>query len=51
MNIMSADHDEWFWKDAEKFDPDRFISADGKFVNAEKVYAFGFGNSLNDKKF
>jgi len=43
LNIWSGDHDEHFWKDPMKFDPNRFISPDGKLTNMEKVCTFGFG--------
>ncbi|XP_003228821.3 cytochrome P450 1A5 [Anolis carolinensis] len=46
VNQWQVNHDEKLWKDPSSFNPERFLSADGKDVNkdeSEKVLTFGLG--------
>uniref|UniRef100_A0A803TN63 unspecific monooxygenase n=1 Tax=Anolis carolinensis TaxID=28377 RepID=A0A803TN63_ANOCA len=46
INQWQVNHDENLWKDPSSFNPERFLSADGKDVNKderEKVLIFGLG--------
>ncbi|XP_003228822.2 cytochrome P450 1A5 [Anolis carolinensis] len=46
INQWQVNHDENLWKDPSSFNPERFLSTDGKDVNkdeSEKVLIFGLG--------
>ncbi|XP_061451358.1 cytochrome P450 1A5-like isoform X2 [Rhineura floridana] len=46
VNQWQVNHDENLWKDPSSFNPERFLTADGKGVNkdeSEKVLTFGLG--------
>lgn len=42
-NIWSVHHDEKYWKDPETFNPDRFLSPEGKLVQRPELIPFGTG--------
>ena len=48
INIYSLHRDETVWEDPFRFQPERFIDANGKLVNFEKTLAFGYGNEPHD---
>ena len=47
VNIWAVHHDPATWTDPEKYNPDRFLSADGKsVVQHESFIPFGTGNKI-----
>jgi len=56
-SLWHALHDPEHFKNPEVFNPDRFIDPNGKFINDEKMIAFGvgkrscLGQSLAEKEF
>ncbi|KAF7374576.1 O-methylsterigmatocystin oxidoreductase [Mycena sanguinolenta] len=45
-NIWAMTHDESIYPEPERFNPDRFFTADGKFNDGETILAFGFSISF-----
>jgi len=43
--------DPKFWKDPENFRPERFLDAENKIINSQRVIAFGLGMLLNGDSF
>ncbi|XP_042329938.1 cytochrome P450 1A5-like [Sceloporus undulatus] len=46
VNQWQVNHDEALWKDPDSFNPERFLTADGKNIDkeeSEKVLTFGLG--------
>jgi cytochrome P450 len=56
-SIYHVLRDPTHFKDADVFNPERFINSEGKFINNERVIAFGvgkrscLGQSLAEKEF
>lgn len=44
LNYHSAQNDVKYWKDPEKFNPQRFIDATGQFQQNNSAIPFGLGN-------
>ncbi|KAF7346398.1 O-methylsterigmatocystin oxidoreductase [Mycena sanguinolenta] len=45
-NIWAMTRDESIYSEPERFDPDRFFTADGKLNNDDTILAFGFGRRI-----
>ncbi len=45
-SIFHVHHDPDHFKEPDLFNPDRFINAEGKFVNDERVMPFGVGKRV-----
>lgn len=45
-NLWSVHHDEKYWPNPKKFDPDRWIGEDGKFVKKEAFIPFSEGRRV-----
>ncbi|KAF7365164.1 Cytochrome p450 [Mycena venus] len=45
-NIWAMTRDESFYPESERFNPDRFFTADGKLNNDDTVLTFGFGRRI-----
>ncbi|KAF7346414.1 putative cytochrome P450 [Mycena sanguinolenta] len=45
-NIWAMTRDESIYPKPERFNPDRFFTADGKLTDDEVVFAFGFGRRI-----
>ena len=41
--IYQVHHDKAYWKDPEKFRPERFLDVEGEFVKDERCIPFGLG--------
>ncbi len=46
-NYYSANMDESVWPNPEEFKPERFLSASGEIINAEKIMSFGIGKNMS----
>lgn len=47
FSIYSVHMDKNYWGDPEKFRPERFLDANGNFINDEKIITFGLGSLLD----
>ncbi|KAJ7196595.1 cytochrome P450, partial [Mycena haematopus] len=45
-NIWAMTRDESIYPEAERFNPDRFFTADGKLNDDDTALAFGFGRRI-----
>ncbi|CAG9864107.1 unnamed protein product [Phyllotreta striolata] len=43
ISLYSVHHDKTYWKDPEKFRPERFLDSDGKLVYHDRFIPFGLG--------
>ncbi|XP_066254630.1 uncharacterized protein [Euwallacea similis] len=43
INLHSVHHDKQFWKDPDRFRPERFLDRSGNLVNQDRVLTFGLG--------
>lgn len=46
MNLRSLGYDPKYWKDADKFYPERFLNEKGEFSRPSFLATFGLGNTF-----